>query len=93
MGRVLIIDDDKELCSLMKKCIGQENLSVLIAYSGILGLRLAEENQDSLSLVILDVMMPDLISNAYFCVFGVHDIGTMSFDVHALHITMRKRIV
>lgn len=60
MGRVLIIDDDKELCSLMKKCIGQENLSVLTAYGGILGLRLAEENQDSLSLVILDVMMPDL---------------------------------
>ncbi|MDB2837172.1 DNA-binding response regulator, partial [Clostridioides difficile] len=24
MGSVLIIDDDKELCTLMKKCIEQE---------------------------------------------------------------------
>ncbi|MCR2018621.1 DNA-binding response regulator, partial [Blautia pseudococcoides] len=29
MNRVLIIDDDKELCSLMKKCVEQENLSAL----------------------------------------------------------------
>ena len=29
MNRVLIIDDDKELCALMKKCIEQENLTAL----------------------------------------------------------------
>lgn len=29
MKQVLIIDDDKELCALMKKCIEQENLSCL----------------------------------------------------------------
>ncbi|MFR1650670.1 MAG: DNA-binding response regulator, partial [Hominenteromicrobium sp.] len=26
MNSVLIIDDDKELCALMKKCVEQENL-------------------------------------------------------------------
>ena len=59
---VLIIDDDKELCALMKKCIEQENLSAVIAHGGIEGLRLADENKNtnSLSLVILDVMMPDI---------------------------------
>ena len=59
---VLIIDDDKELCALMKKCIQQENLSAVIAHGGVEGLRLAEENKNSnsLSLVILDVMMPDI---------------------------------
>ncbi len=59
---VLIIDNDKELCALMKKCIEQENLSAVIAHGGIEGLRLADENKDSssLSLVILDVMMPDI---------------------------------
>lgn len=60
MNRVLIIDDDKELCSLMKKCVEQEHLSALIALSGMAGLRLADENRDSLSLIILDIMMPDL---------------------------------
>ena len=62
MNKVLIIDDDRELCVLMKKCIEQENLSTMIAYGDAEGLYLIDENKDdtSLSLIILDVMMPDL---------------------------------
>lgn len=60
MNNVLIIDDDKELCMLMKKCVEQENMSAIITHGGIEGLRLIAENKDSCSLVILDVMMPDL---------------------------------
>ncbi|WP_095176391.1 MULTISPECIES: response regulator transcription factor [Blautia] len=60
MKKVLIIDDDRELCTLMKKCAEQENLSAVTAPGGVAGLRLADENRDSLSLIILDVMMPDL---------------------------------
>ena len=60
MNRVLIIDDDKELCALMKKCVEQENLSTISAHGGIEGLRLVYENRNACSLIILDVMMPDL---------------------------------
>ena len=60
MNKVLIIDDDKELCMLMAKCIEQENLSVVVANGGIEGLRILEEDKDSCSLIILDIMMPDL---------------------------------
>ena len=60
MNSVLIIDDDKELCALMKKCVEQENLSAAMAYGGLEGLRLLEENKDTCSLIILDVMMPDM---------------------------------
>lgn len=60
MKKVLIIDDDRALCALMKKCAEQENLSAVTAPGGVAGLRLADENRDSLSLIILDVMMPDL---------------------------------
>lgn len=60
MNNVLIIDDDKELCALMKKCVEQENLSAIVAHGGVEGLRMADENKDNCSLVILDVMMPDL---------------------------------
>lgn len=60
MNSVLIIDDDKELCSLMKKCVEQENLSALVAHGGVEGLRLANENRSNCSLVILDVMMSDI---------------------------------
>ncbi len=60
MNGVLIIDDDKELCALMKKCVEQENLSAVVAHDGLEGLRLLEENKASCSLIILDVMMPDM---------------------------------
>ena len=60
MNHVLIIDDDKELCALMKKCVEQENLSAAVAHGGLDGLRLLEENKDTCALIILDVMMPDM---------------------------------
>lgn len=60
MSHVLIIDDDKELCALMKKCVERENMTATTAHGGVEGLRLAEEYKGILSLVILDVMMPDL---------------------------------
>lgn len=60
MNKVLIIDDDKELCALMKKCIEQEKLSAVTVYNGIEGVRLIDETKDSYSLIILDVMLPDI---------------------------------
>lgn len=60
MNKVMIIDDDKELCALIKKCVEQENLTAVVANGGIEALRLVEENRDFYSLIILDIMMPDL---------------------------------
>lgn len=59
MYSVLIVDDDKDLCALMKKCLEQEDLSVMIAHNGMDGLHLMDEDKDqTLALIILDVMMP-----------------------------------
>ena len=44
MNSVLIIDDDKELCTLMKKCVEQENLSAVVAHGGLEGLRLGADD-------------------------------------------------
>lgn len=44
----------------MKKCVEHEQMAAIMAYGGIEGLRLTEEYRTSLSLVILDIMMPDL---------------------------------
>ncbi|NEU06452.1 response regulator transcription factor [Clostridium senegalense] len=60
MNTVLMIDDDKELCSLIKKCLDNEEMSTLVAFSGSVGLKVLDENKDKLSLIILDVMLPDL---------------------------------
>ena len=35
MSSVLIIDDDKELCILMKKCVEHEGLSAIAANGGM----------------------------------------------------------
>ena len=63
MNKVLIIDDDKELCMLMTKCIEQENLSVVVANGGIEGLRILEEDKDNCSLIILH----KLINTKWLC--------------------------
>lgn len=62
MGSVLIIDDDEELCSLMKKCVEQEDLSAVIAHGGMEGLHYFDDKkyENLFSLVILDVMMPGM---------------------------------
>ena len=52
MNSVLIIDDDKELCTLMKKCVEQENLSAVVAHGGLEGLRLLSENSETCSMTV-----------------------------------------
>ena len=44
----------------MKKCVEKENYIAIIANSGAEGLRLASENRNECSLIILDIMLPDL---------------------------------
>lgn len=60
MNTILMIDDDKELCLLIKKCLDNEEISTLVAFNGSVGLKVLGENKDNLSLIILDVMLPDL---------------------------------
>ena len=58
MDRILIIDDDKELCALIQQSVLREDLLADCCHSGQDGLRQLEEA--SYQLVILDVMMPGL---------------------------------
>lgn len=58
--RVLIIDDDKELCALIKKCVVKQNLEADIAYTGNVGLERIINQSDAYCLVILDVMLPGI---------------------------------
>lgn len=56
--RLLIIDDDKALCSGLKELLGTEGFEVAVAHDGIAGLTRARE--EDFALVILDIMMPGL---------------------------------
>jgi len=56
--RLLIVDDDIELCALLKEFLEREEYSVTCIHDGRVGLEWAQQN--SCDLVILDVMLPGL---------------------------------
>lgn len=56
MNKVLIIDDDKELCALVKRCLLAEGMEADCCCSGAAGIKKLDE--ETYLLVILDVMMP-----------------------------------
>ncbi|MDD3795711.1 MAG: response regulator transcription factor [Lachnospiraceae bacterium] len=58
MNRILIIDDDKDLCILLKKSISVEQLEADYCHSGKDGL--AALGRRDYQLVVLDVMMPGM---------------------------------
>lgn len=58
MNRILIIDDDKELCTLIKRSVLSEEIEADICNSGRAGIQQLKERE--YQLVILDVMMPGM---------------------------------
>ncbi len=58
MQRILVIDDDPAVTSLLKRGLSYEGFAVDTAKSGVEGLTIAREHPSDL--VILDVMMPGL---------------------------------
>ncbi|MGH9824811.1 MAG: response regulator transcription factor, partial [Blastocatellia bacterium] len=56
MDRVLVIDDDLELCELLKKYLEREGFEVAFAHDGEQGVQSALSGEHTL--VILDVMLP-----------------------------------
>ncbi len=59
-SKILIIDDDTELCTLMKKCTAQEGLEADVAHTGKSGLSKIENQKDIYCLIILDLMLPGM---------------------------------
>ena len=55
---ILVIDDDKELCALIKQSVVKEKINADYSYSGTDGLALLEKN--NYQLILLDVMMPGM---------------------------------
>lgn len=56
--KILIVDDEKDLVTLLKERISQAGYEVIAAYDGVEGLKLAKENKPDL--IILDLMLPKM---------------------------------
>ncbi|MEK3914241.1 response regulator transcription factor [Paenibacillus sp. FSL H7-0331] len=55
---ILIIDDDKQLCQLLQKCVSNENIDAVVYHSGKDGLEALSRTE--VQLIVLDVMMPGM---------------------------------
>ncbi len=58
MSDILIIDDDKDLCDLLKDYLTPEGFNIGAVHSGLEGVELALSGQHAL--VVLDVMLPGI---------------------------------
>lgn len=58
MNRILVIDDDRELCALIRRSVLPEEIEAECCYAGRTGLEKLKEKE--YQLVILDVMLPGL---------------------------------
>ena len=58
MDKILIIDDDRELCALIKRSVQSEHIEADFCNTGKEGLQKLKEQE--YQLVVLDVMMPDM---------------------------------
>ena len=56
MNRILMIDDDRQLCALIQRCVSREHIDADSCLDGRAGL--AKLRETGYQLVILDVMMP-----------------------------------
>lgn len=56
MSRILIVDDDKKLCNLIKRSISYENIEADSCHSGTEALIFLDKKE--YQLIILDIMMP-----------------------------------
>lgn len=55
MHKILLVDDDRELTSLLKELLEMEGFNVVIAHDGEQAL---QQIDASIDLLLLDVMMP-----------------------------------
>ena len=59
MDKILIIDDDIDLCNLMQQGVLHEGFTPLIAYNKRSALSILSNSSKDICLIILDIMLPD----------------------------------
>ena len=60
MGKILIVDDDVAIAQLISDALEDEGLETAVAFDGITALNYISQNAEDISLITLDIMMPDI---------------------------------
>jgi CheY-like chemotaxis protein len=59
-GTVLVVDDDQGVQALVRRALGTRGFGVIVASSGEDALRLFEQHRHELSVILMDVTMPQM---------------------------------
>ncbi len=62
-GKILVVDDDQNICELLRLYIEKEGFEVRIANDGRKALEIFEEQNPDL--IMLDIMLPELDGRRY----------------------------
>ena len=60
MPKILIIEDEVSIRTIIKKYLSKFDIECIEAENGKKGLEVFEKNKDSIDLIIMDVMMPEM---------------------------------
>lgn len=60
MGRILIADDDIAIAQLVSDALNDEGFETVVVNDGVSALEAVEKHRGDLSLIILDIMMPNV---------------------------------
>lgn len=60
MAKILIIEDEKDIRTIISKYLSKYNIKCLEAENGIVGLDKFKKNKDIVDLILMDVMMPEM---------------------------------
>ncbi|MFF2092388.1 ATP-binding protein [Paenibacillus sp. NPDC058174] len=58
--KILLVDDDASNIKVLQELFAPSRYHILVAYNGADALKLIQQHRDALSLVLLDVMMPEI---------------------------------
>lgn len=60
MSKILIVDDEQDIANLVSDALEDEGFETKVCYCGADALNYINENSSDISLITLDVMMPDI---------------------------------
>ena len=87
MSRILVIDDDTELCDLLAEYLKSEGFEITAVHDGEQGLQVAVSGAGQYDLIILDIMLPGMNG------FEVLQRLRSQFDTPVLMLTARDEEV
>ncbi len=72
-GMILVVDDEKELCMMIKDILESDGYSVVTAHDGAEGLKVYEKKKSDINIIISDLGMPNMDGRQFLAALRTHE--------------------